>query len=106
MVEKQGKWNEIKATLRNPITGHNVGVQVFINEGRAMAVFSDVQLGRLMVAQERRGGNKNIRSEKAKLPDGRAIEAVIELFPGKSKEEITKEIAHKLKASKGKVKEK
>jgi len=85
-----GKYNSIKGQLQHFKTLKIVSFQILISNEQAMALFSDASFARKMVKQEQRAGNKNISYvEKAK--------GVLEIYPGKTKDEITKILIKKLR---------
>ena len=80
----------IRGQIQNATTLKIIVFQIVIKDQYAVASFDDPYLARKMVKQENRAGNRNVRySEK--------INSVIEHFPNKTKNEITKIIGKKLK---------
>lgn len=86
-----GEWNVIKGQLRDFSTNNVFNFEVRIKDEVAMVYADDRNFIRKMVRTENRKGNMNI----AKVP-GQNL--AVEKFPGKKKDEITKDLLKKLKA--------
>ena len=76
-----------------------VGCLIKIADGVAIANFSDYRLAKDMFREEKKLGNKNININER-------LKCLIELYPGKFKEDIAKELVLKFKEHNIKVTQK
>jgi len=95
-MTKDKDYNVIKGQLQNFKTFEIVNFNVIIRDESALAVFDKPSFARKMVKHEQKRGNKNISFVQR-------MGGVLEVYPGKDKETITKILIKKLKSSGAKI---
>lgn len=80
--------NEIKGQMQDT-QNRVIGFKILITQGRSVTVFDNVAYMRKFVALSQRKGNKNVTYNENE-------KCIITEYPGKSKKDITKEIARDL----------